>query len=239
MPGLIGSSWFGVGQVPRGRSSPSRVPGKVEVHRCAVPAAGPVPRPWAAVHVRVQPGRGTKCFRAAGHVVGRAGPGARGPSRPGARASGVTLRPGLTSLDPDTVRVGRPPGDREVQPRTCLRPFLIAGCRARVTRQSNPRPATSPPESPWFGSLGPVRCAGAVRPGIGPRGYWRASESAFFCRKLLGTLQVGSRASGVRRPSHSSGPHLSSRKFQSHPDVPPVRLIELAPSDVSRDVLAA
>ena len=68
---------------------------------------------------------------------------------------------------------------------------------------------------------------------------WVVSESAFFCRKLLGTLQVGSHASGVQRPSHSSGPHLPSRKFQSHPDVPPVWLIELAPSDVSRDVLAA
>ena len=197
----------GVVRSPRGRSSPSRDPGKVEVHMCAVPVAGPVPRPWAAVHVRVQPGRGAKCFCAAGHVIGRAGPGARGPSRPGARASGVNLPPGSTSLDPDTVRVGRPPGDREVQLRTRLRPFLIAGCRARVTRQSNPRPAASPPESPWFGSLGPGTVRGGRPSGDRAQGLLEGIRVGLLLPKAAGyssswkPRQWGAASESFQRPT--------------------------------------
>jgi hypothetical protein len=55
---------------------------------------------WASVHVRVQPGRGPKCFRAAGARLAARGRVHVGCPGRGARASGVILWPGLSSPPP-------------------------------------------------------------------------------------------------------------------------------------------
>ena len=164
------------------------------------------------IHIRVQAGQVRRVSVPRAHM-GSVRDGDLVSSHPGGRASGVILPPG--GVSPSRLRRARRSAGHgpRLRPRVPLRPVLSAGI---------PGPGDQVGVQPAAGSLS--RESRASRPSS-PCGIFvtgGASESAssaesswwlFELEAARCRVAIESRA---RLPSQSSGPRLTSHKFQSH-----------------------